>query len=52
MDILPLVVSAGTDVGVLTVPWFDIPKGTDYRFFRHTKYVFNPLIVSIILFRK
>ena len=29
VDILPPVVSAGTDVGVLAVPWFDIPKGTD-----------------------
>ena len=27
MDLLPPVVAAGTDVGVLPMPWFDIPKG-------------------------
>ena len=27
VDILPPVVGAGTDVGVLAMPWFDISKG-------------------------
>ena len=27
VDLLPPVVAAGTDVGVLPMPWFDIPKG-------------------------
>ena len=31
VDLLPPVVAAGTDVGVLPMPWFDIPKGIRER---------------------
>ena len=44
MDILPPVVTAGTDVGVLPVPWFDIPKGTNEHLLSNLEYS----ILSII----
>ena len=31
MDILPPVVAAGTDVGVLAASWFDIGKGNTFN---------------------